>query len=305
MRFLFEFLIFPGFLFSVIIGGILSWFDRKLTARIQYRVGPPWYQPLMDILKLMGKETIIPRGAHKSVFILAPYLGLIALILTCLILWKVNLFKVEGFMGDLIVIIYLLAIPSLAIILAGFASANPLSSLGASREVKLLLSYEFPFLLAILVPILKAGSIRISDILDYQLGNGAILFSFSGFLSFIVVLLCMQAKMGLVPFDIAEAETEIIAGPLTEYSGSLLAIFKLNKMLMLVVMPLFILTCFWNGFGGSNFLLDTLKFLFIVVIFTLIRNTNPRVRIDQAMRFFWFGLGTLALIALVLAMGGM
>jgi NADH-quinone oxidoreductase subunit H len=203
------------------------------------------------------------------------------------------------------VIIYLLAIPSLAIILAGFASANPLSSLGASREVKLLLSYEFPFLLAILVPILKAGSIRISDILNDRLENGAILFSFSGVLSFIVVLLCMQAKMGLVPFDIAEAETEIIAGPLTEYSGSLLAIFKLNKMLMLVVMPLFILTCFWKGFGSSNFLLDTLKLLFIVVIFTLIRNTNPRVRIDQAMRFFWFGLSFVALIALVLAMGGM
>lgn len=288
----------------ILWGGILSWLDRKVTARIQFRVGPPWYQNFVDIIKLFGKETIIPQSGNKILFILSPILGFSSLLTAGFLLWDAALYQ-TGFLGDLIVLIYLLVIPSICLILAGFASGNPLASLGASREIKLLLGYELPFILALLVPIFKTGSIKISEIINYQLQHGAFIFSISGFLAFLTVLLAVQAKMGLVPFDIPEAETEIIAGPLTEYSGALLGFFKLNKLIMFAIYPLFIVTFFWNGVTGFSIIIGILKIIAVLLLFTLIRNTNPRLRIDQALRFFWTKLSLVSLMAVILALGGL
>lgn len=308
LRPIFYFVIFPGFLFTAAVGILASWIDRKVTARVQWRVGPPWYQPLIDIIKLMGKETIVPRGGSRMTFLLAPLLGLVAVTLVSTLIWITNLWPQRSFLGDLIVILYLLIIPSLAIILGGAASKNPLSSLGASREMKLVLAYELPFILAVFVPVIKSGGlIRIGELVSYQLSNGAFLASWSGAIAFaVVVLFCMQAKLALVPFDIPEAETEIMAGPLIEYSGAPLAIFKLTKMMMLFVVPTFIITIFWGGmvFSGLSSLWSILKYIALLVLITLIRNTSPRIRIDQAIRFFWGPVTLLAIIAIVLALLG-
>ncbi len=305
MKLLFQFLIFPGFLFITILGGILFWVDRKITARIQYRVGPPWYQNFVDVLKLFGKEVIIPRNAHKAMFVLAPFLGFSSLLVSGFMLWKANIIGACGFQGDLIVIVYLLTLPALSLILGGFASANPLASLGASREIKLLLGYELVFILTILIPIIKTGEIRIYDIVRYQAENGSVIHSISGAIAFAAMVFVMQAKLGLVPFDVAEAETEIIAGPLVEYSGALLGIFRLNKIMSFAILPLFMLTCFWRGFSLNSIFIDTLRLALIVIIFTLIRNTNPRLRVDQALRFFWMRLSFVSLVAVIFALGGM
>ncbi len=296
-----------GFLVTAVLGLVASWIDRKVTARVQYRVGPPLLQPFIDITKLLGKETIIPEGASRTLFVLAPVIGFSSVIVISTILWVNQLQPFNGFVGDWIVAIYLLTIPSLSIVLGGFASRNPLASLGASREIKLVMAYEVPFILVMLVPVIKFGSLRIGDILMGQATAGATASDLSGLLALLVAILCMQAKLALVPFDMPEAETEIVHGPLIEYSGSGLAIYRLMKNMLLFTLPFFLSIMFLGGFNfhGIEILWSILKFVGLVAIVTVIRNTNPRVRIDQAVRFFWGPMTLVAIVALVLAILGL
>ena len=297
-----------GFLLTAAISLLASWIDRKVTARVQYRVGPPLLQPLIDIVKLLGKEMLIPKGASRATFLLAPVIGLSSVVLVSTVLWMNNMNPAQTFIGDLIVVIYLLVIPSLSIMMGGFASANPLASIGSSREMKLVLSYELPFILAVLVPVIQSNfSIRLGDILSFQAQNSFVIGSWSGTIAFIVAIMCIQAKLGLVPFDIAEAETEIVGGPLIEYSGPGLAVYKLMKTMLLFVLPFFLMILFMGGlsFDGIHLLYGILRYIGVVALITVIRNTNPRVRIDQAVRFFWGPMTGLAIIAVLLAFKGL
>lgn len=296
-----------GFLLTAAVGLLASWIDRKVTARVQYRVGPPILQPLIDIVKLLGKETLVPNGVSKITFLAAPAIGLASVMLVSTVLWVNNLNPGRTFLGDLIVCVYLLTIPSMSIIMGGFASGNPLASLGASREMKLVLGYELPFLLAVFVPVIKSGySIRLGQIISSQAHNGVVAGSISGALGLIVIVMCVQAKLALVPFDMPEAETEIMGGALIEYSGSGLALYKLMKNMLLFTLPFFLIILFMGGLrlDGIHLLYGILKYVGIVALITVIRNTNPRVRIDQAMRFFWGPMTVIAMIAVLLAFLG-
>jgi len=257
----------------------------------------------MDIVKLSIKEITIPRTASKELFFFSPMMGLSAAALVSMLVWLPNIDPAsKGFSGDIIVVTYLLTLPAIAIILGASASGNPLASLGASREIKMVMAYELPFILSLIVPIIKShGLLRLSDIINYQAANGSFAASLSGMIAFIVMIFCMQAKLGLVPFDASEAETEITGGAFIEYSGMLLAIFRLTKTILTVVLPLFLITLFWQGF---NFL-SLWKYVILLVIIVLVRNTNPRVRIDQAMRFFWGKMTLLAILAVLFAIKGM
>ena len=302
------YLIVYGFFLTAVIGLLASWIDRKVTARVQYRVGPPILQPLIDIVKLLGKETLIPKGASRVTFLMAPVIGLTSVILVSTLLWVNNINLANSFLGDLIVVLYLLAIPSISIIMGGFASRNPLASLGASREMKLVLSYELPFVLAMLVPVIKSDfSIRIGEILNFQAHNGIMIGSVSGLLAWFVAIMCMQAKLALVPFDIAEAETEIASGALIEYSGPALAVYRLMKNMLLFVLPFFLIIVFMGGLrsDGIHLLNGALKYVGLVALITVIRNTNPRIRVDQAVKWFWGPMTILAAIAIILAFKGL
>jgi NADH-quinone oxidoreductase subunit H len=302
------FLIFFGFCLTAIIGLFTSWFDRKVTARLQYRVGPPLLQPFIDIVKLFGKETLIPEGASAVTFLGAPIAGLASVMVVSTLLWVNSLAPHYTFLGDLIVLLYFLVIPSISLMMGGFASRNPLASLGASREMKMVLSYELPFLLAVFVPVIKSGfTIRLGWLMNYQAQHGSNVMSLSGLLAFLVALLCVQAKLGLGPFDAAEAETEIAGGLLIEYSGVPLAIFRLMKTMLLCALPVFLIVLFLGGLrtDGINLLWSILKYLGIVLLLTVVKNTNPRVRIDQAVRFFWGPVMVLAVLAVILAFKGM
>jgi len=307
MKAIFQFLIFPGFLFTAVAGLLASWIDRKVTARVQWRVGPPWYQPFADFIKLLAKETITPEGSSKFTFLLAPIFGMVSLTMVSAMLWLAIISPENGFIGDLIVVPYLLVIPALSVILGGFASRNPLASLGASREMKLILAYELPFVLAILTPvIISKGQITLTGLLSYQAQYGVMLKHPSAIIAFIVAILCMQAKLTLVPFDAPEAETEIMSGAYIEYSGPPLAIYKLMRAMALFVAPMLLVVVFCGGiiFEGKSAVLGILKYVGLLALTTLIRNTSPRVRIDQAVRFFWGPMTALALLAVLLAFLG-
>jgi NADH-quinone oxidoreductase subunit H len=294
----FAFLIFPGFLFTVVVGLVLTWVDRLVSARVQYRKGPPFYQPFADLVKLTIKQTIVPEGASRTLFLFAPILGLVSMSIVALILWNAS-FGDGGFVGDVFVLVYLFALPPLGLILGASASRNPLAAVGASREMQLYMAYELPFLLALFVPIIKTGgAIKLGDLVLAQQMGHPFLYSISGVIGAIIVLMATQAKLGVVPFDTAEAEQEIMTGVYTEYSGMPLAVFKITRAMMMVVLPLFLITLYWGGFGDWWAIP---KFLLIIVLVVLIKNTNPRLRIDQALRFFWFGMGGLGIVAVILA----
>lgn len=301
-RYLFFFLLFPGFLFTALVGLFSTWVDRKVTARLQWRVGPPLLQPVYDFTKLLGKEILVPATASRTVFLAAPLAGLAAIALVSAILWLANLSAVS-FVGDLIVVVYLLLIPSLSIMIGGLASGNPQAATGSSREMKLILAYELPFLISLAVVILKSGpSIRLAEIAAAAPAAASV----SGALAAVVSLFVVQAKLGFTPFDVAEAETELMGGPFVEYSGAPLAVFKLTQAMMLFALPVFLITVFLGGIhlAGWGILWAALKYLAVLVLIIVIKNTNPRVRIDQALRFFWAYLAPAAAAAFLLAVLG-
>lgn len=298
-------------LYGVVLTGALgllaSWVDRKVTARVQYRVGPPVLQPWYDLVKLFGKETLLPRGGAHGLFLLSPLIGFAGAMLASAVVWMAAVGPGQAFIGDLIVVVYLFLLPSLSVVLGACASGNPLASVGAAREIKLILAYELPFVLAVFVPVVHAGfRIDLGAIVSFQHVEGPVIFRWSGLIAFVVALFCVQAKLAFVPFDMAEGETEIGGGVLIEYSGAGLALYRLTKSMLLAALPLLMMVLFLGGVrtGGLGAFSAVLKYAALLAVITVMRNTNPRVRIDQAIRFFWGPLTVAALAGVWLAIEG-
>jgi NADH-quinone oxidoreductase subunit H len=284
---------------TVAVGLVISWLVRKVSAMVHYRVGPPVLQPVWDVMKLMGKETLVPAEAQRGLFMGAPLVGMAGALLLSVVLLHAAVWPAKAFIGDVIVVLYLTLLPSLALILGSSASASPHATVGTGREMKLVMGYEFPLILALIVAIIKSdGAISLAGI-----AAANPIASISGVIAFIVALLCIQAKLGYVPFDMAEAETELASGVLMEYSGALLAVWTLMQVMMLVGLPLFLVIVFLGGISAGfwGVLAGIGKYVLVVVLVILIKNTNPRVRIDQAMKFFWVYCGIAMALAVVLA----
>jgi len=167
-----------------------------------------------------------------------------------------------------------------------------------------MIAYELPLVLAVLVPVIQANSIRLGDLISAPSVAGSV----SGVLALLVAITCMQAKLTLVPFDMPEAETELSGGALIEYSGPPLAMFKLTRAMMLFTLPVFLVALFFGGLASSpgwqGPLLAALAWFLLVALTIVIRNTTPRVRTDQAVRFFWGPVSLVALLAVALAWAG-
>lgn len=279
---LFALLVFPGGLFLLAAGLAYEWIDRKLLAQLQNRIGPRWFQPLADVLKLLSKEEIIPEGVDPCLFIGLPIVALTGGLTAALYVPVWGVPPAYSFSGDLIVTLYLLSLLTLCMGLAGANSMDRFSLVGATRTLTQLFSYEALFLLALLGPAIAAGSWQISEITAYTRAHWIIL---TQPLGFIVVIIGLMGKLELPPFDAPEAETEIVAGALTEYSGRGLALFRLGKGIEMVI-ALTLVAAFYLG-GISNPLLFFVKTLALLFIVAGIQSLLARLRIDQTVGLWW------------------
>lgn len=295
-------LIFPGFLFLVFYGMACEWVDRKLYARFQNRVGPPWYQPLADFIKLLAKEEIVPEAADLKMFRILPVLAMAAVLTSFLYIpvWDIKAFY--SFPADLVVVFYLLTIPTLAFFLAGWNSTSLFAALGSLRTLTQLFAYEVPLLIVLMGPALLAGTWTISEINAFFVNNPSLLAV--NLIGFIVAIVAIQGKLERLPFDIAEAETEIVGGTFTEFSGRLLAIIRLVVNIEMVVLATLISAIFLGGSFGLGpiwgFILFIVKTLLIVALLALFKSVVARLRLEQMMRFCWKYLAPAALVQLMI-----
>jgi formate hydrogenlyase subunit 4 len=309
--------------FGIFFGLVYKGIDRKLSAHMQGRVGPPLRQPFRDVVKLFAKENIVPDQAIPWVFNFIPLVGLIVTtsILVYLPLGGFPPLFATG--GDLIVVLYLLMIPSLCLVIGGFSSGSPYAIVGAQREMAVMIAYEFPLAILIVTIAWKLLQKGVTEVFSFstivsmpvwnQVSGPLGLIGFAILL--VVLLLVTPAELSKIPFDAAEAETEIAGGLLVEYSGRNLAMFYLTDGVKTIVFASLIVAVFFpyglsNVLGLSSYvgtLVDMVFFLFkvfLVVLFsvTLIRVAIARLKIDQIVYTYWIPLTLASLVGLILVM---
>ncbi|NUM45741.1 MAG: NADH-quinone oxidoreductase subunit NuoH [Anaerolineales bacterium] len=289
----------------------LIWLERKLAARIQDRLGPnragPYglYQTIADILKLFTKEDTTPAGADKLIFNIAPILS----VLSVLMIWAVVPFAQEWFGTDLNVgVLYIVAVGSIGIVatlIAGWSSNNKFALLGAFRTVAQLVSYEVPMVLSLLVPVLLARNMGLNTIVEAQ-SNWYSLFFWMAPIAALIFFISSIAEVGRTPFDLLEAESEIVAGFHIEYSGAKFAMIFAAEFLHAFTISVLTITLFfggWQGWGDKSpivawiwFMLKSMTAYFAVV---WIRTTLPRIRIDHMLSYNWKFLTPVSLAVLI------
>ncbi|MBS3750912.1 MAG: NADH-quinone oxidoreductase subunit H [Anaerolineales bacterium] len=297
---LFYLLIFPGITFQLVCGWFFEWFDRKLQARFQRRVGPRWFQPLADLLKLFSKEDLLPSGANEFAAAALPLISLGA-VLTAGVYVPIAGFSPASFEGDLIVIIFLLSVPTLAYYLAGIISAGIYSVLGGGRSLLQFFSYEVPLLIALSGPAVMAGTWSIREISSIQAEMGPfVLFQPIGFILAVVGLI---GKLKRSPLDIPKAKSEVVAGSLTEFGGVKLAIWN-TVMNIQAVVGIFLLVNLYSSWSGivapvlavPVFFLESVLMIFVLSAASAV---FARLRIDQLAGLGWKVLVPLALLQLL------
>ena len=298
---LFKILVFPGLIFLAVYALLCEYIDRKVYARLQNRMGPPWYQPLADFLKLLGKETIIPADANRSMFQILPVISLSSVAAAFIYVPVLGASAVYSFEGDLIVVLYLLTIPTMCEFLGGWYSRSVYSTIGSVRTLTQMFAYEVPLFMALLAPALIAKTWSVTGMTSFYSEHPLyVLFNIPAFLT---ALIAVQGKLERAPFDSPEAETEIVSGALVEYSGKLLALFRMSMDCELVVMASLISAIFlpfMTGIVILDFILYFAKTLAVLLVLTLMRAAMARLRVDQMVNFCWRLLTPAAIVQIIL-----
>jgi len=300
-------LVFPGLGFLFTLALVSEWVDRKIVARLQNRVGPLHtgpggiLQPLADLLKLLSKEDIVPAAADPVMFATIPILTL-ALAVTPLFLIPIaSPSALVGFEGDLVFILFVMTLIALTLFLGAWASTNRFSTLGGLRVALQMLGYEIPLTLAFIGPAIAANSLSVSQIVHAQAGGLGYLVTQP--LGFAVLVVCLLAELHMVPFDVPEAETEIVAGWLVEFSGKKLALLRLAKDFELVLAAALMTALYLGGPTGPGTLPPVVyfvvKLLPCVLILSNLRALFARFRIDQVLQGAWKYLTPLAILQVV------
>jgi NADH-quinone oxidoreductase subunit H len=295
--------------FVLVIDIILVWVERKVVARFQDRLGPnrlgPFglIQPIADVIKLLIKEDIFPRGGDKIVYNIAPIIALA----TVLLLWAVIPIASTMYGSNLSVgILYIVAIgaiSTLGIIMAGWASNNKYALLGAFRTVAQMVSYEVPMIITMLIPVILARSMGLADIVAAQ----SVWFVVMAPIAALIIFLTSIAELGRAPFDLTEAESEIVAGFHIEYTGMKFGLFYAGELLHALTIGGIVATLFlggWRGPGAQTYPILGVFYFFIKAFFLYwvimwIKYSLPRIRIDQMLNFSWKFLTPLAIVAVI------
>jgi NADH-quinone oxidoreductase subunit H len=296
---LFSYLVFPGFVFLLACAIAFEWIDRRVIARLQGRVGPPWFQPLADWIKLLAKEDTLPTGANRAACTILPIVSLAA-VLTAGMYIPIGGLASFAFEGDLIVVLFMLGIPVLAYFLAGWVSGGVYSVIGGNRSLLQYFSYEVPFLMALSGPAIWSDSWSIAAIATHQ--SETLWGVFVQPIGFSLAVIGLIGKLKRIPFDIPKAKSEIVAGPLTEFSGRKLALWQLTVHIKTVVGIFLLVNAFLGGSGVSGILPPPLTFAIKSLLLLLILSTASvlyaRLRIDQLASLGWRVLAPLALVQL-------
>jgi len=306
---LINFFIFPGGLFAVFLGLIFISIKRILVARFQGRIGPVFYQNIIDIVKLFNKETLIPKDAKDFVFKFAPLFGFSGMLVLVFFLPIPGVY--EGVKGDydLIILIYFMALPAISHILGGGASSSPYAAISVSRELKLMLVYEFVFVVISFTLAIYVGEgngeFSLKKIMDYQIQNGCFLFDWKLWPAFIAFLIFVLATLEVPPFEVAHHNhADIMEGYLIEYSGTPLAMFEITDALKIVVLSIIFQVYFFPSTIGGDVVINLLWFLvktfFLVVFVALANATLASFRADQEFKFLIRVPVVLAFVSLIL-----
>jgi len=310
---IFRVLIFPGFLFLLSLTLFCDWFERKIMARMQNRMGPTYtgpfgiLQPLADYVKLLTKEDITPRRVGGVIFAVTPVVSFALFMLSAFYLPidGLNVFHNVGFEGDLILVLSLITLAHFTLFLSGWSSANPYSALGATRILVQFLGYDIPLIMLAAGSALMTGSLSLRAIAAKQSVPLAILMPWA----FVPFLLVLQAELEEDPFDIPHAETEIVAGYETEFAGRKYAFIRLSKDLQVVFGAALASNLFLGGpygpllFGPSAFWFTfwfVLKVLIVIFVMELIEAICARLRIDHVVKANWSLMFPVAVLSLAL-----
>ncbi len=284
-------------------------FERKVIGYMQIRIGPnrhgPWgmLQTIADVSKLLMKEDVIPKAADRPIFILAPVIAFVpSFAIYATISWSENIYAADLNIGVLY-FIGISSITTLGVVMGGWASNNKYSLMGAMRSVAQVISYEIPLVLSIVGVVILAGSLNFREIVFYQESIGLWLI-IPQFLGFIVYMIAAIAELNRSPFDLPEAESELVSGYHTEYSGFRYAFFMLAEYTYAIAISALATTLFLGGWLGPAFLPGVVWFLLKMCVFMFIwfwlRATLPRARVDHLMGFGWKVLIPLALLNIVI-----
>lgn len=301
-RDLISLMIFPAGLGLIAAGLLFQWVDRKLLARFQNRLGPRWFQPFADALKLLGKEEIQPQGSNAILFAALPVIALAGALTAALAVPLFGLPPIFSYPGDLIVSLYLLSLLTLCTGLAGAQTRDRFSLMGTLRVFTQMFAYEAPFILALLSPAValmlagEGGSWQIWGLA--QTAATRPWFALTLPFTFVVAIIGLMGKLELPPFDAPEAETEIVAGALTEYSGRGLALFSLARAVELVVGLMLVTALYLGGVGDSLIaaVVFTAKSLGLLIVVVMLQTLLARLRIDQTVSLWW-RIGSILVIA--------
>jgi len=291
LREVFTLFIFPGGLVLIIAALAYEWANRKMVARLQNRIGPRWFQPTADFVKLLAKEEVLPEQVVAGLFYALPIVALAGVLTSSLSVPLFGAPPAVSYAGDLVVTLYLVGLPTLCLGLAGSNTLGRFSLVGATRALTQFFSYEAPFMMAMLGPALVAQSWNIAEITAYSEGRWFILTQPIGF---VVALIGLLGKLEMPPFDAPEAQTEIVAGALTEYSGRGLALFHLAKDAELVV-GLGLIAVLYLG-GVSTWWMFLIKTLLLLLLLAGIETLVTRLRIEQTVGLWWRYVSMLVLV---------